>query len=418
VRAVAIVDGEHYVAVVRNALAELPYDFAAAVLIGGQEKLRGGEDYGIPLAADVESAIAGHAPDVVVDLSDEPVLGPPARLALASRVLALGVPYVGADFRFDPPERMPVSTRAITVAGTGKRVGKTAVTGHVARLLARDRDVVVVAMGRGGPPEPEVITIPPTVESLVELSRSGRHAASDHLETAALVGVATVGCRRCGGGLAGAVATSNVAAGARVAATLDPDVVVFDGSGAALPPIAADRTVVVVGGHQDPRVAAGYLNEYRLLLADLVVLTMAESGVGWEAVQSAVEAVVRPGVPVVATMLRPRPLVEVRDRTVAYFCAAPPDAHPRIRAHLESEHGAEIVHVSGNLSNRAALRDELEHVSASVYLVELKAAAIDVVAEAALSRDAEIVLASNDVVPRSGQQGLDELLLGVAKFRR
>jgi cyclic 2,3-diphosphoglycerate synthase len=417
VRAVAIVDGEHYVAVVRHALAELPYEFAAAVLIGGQEKLRGGEDYGIPLAADVESAIAGHAPDVVVDLSDEPVLGPTERLALASRVLALGVPYVGADFRFEPPERAPVAKPSIAVAGTGKRVGKTAVTGHVARLLARDRNVVVVAMGRGGPPDPEVVIVPPTVESLVELSRSGRHAASDHLETAALVGVATVGCRRCGGGLAGAVATSNVAEGTRVAIELEPDVVVFDGSGAAFPPVAADSTVVVVGGHQDPRVAAGYLNAYRLLLADVVVVTMADSGTGWESVQQAVKSTVRPAVPVVATTLRPRPLVDVRGRTIAYFCAAPPEAHARVRAHLEDEHGAEVVSVSGNLANRTALRDELVEVSADVYLVELKAAAIDVVVEAALARGAEVVLASNDVVPRPGQPGLDEILLGMAKFQ-
>ena len=417
-RAVAIVDGEHYVAVVRHALEELPYEFAAAVLIGGQEKLRGGEDYGLPLAADVESAIAGHAPDVVVDLSDEPVLGPPDRLALASRVLALGIPYVGADFRFDPPERLPLATPSIAIAGTGKRVGKTAVTGHVTRLLAGDRNVVVVAMGRGGPLEPEVVTVPPTVESLVELSRSGRHAASDHLETAALVGVATVGCRRCGGGLAGAVGISNVAEGARVAAELGPDLIVFDGSGAALPPIAVDRTVVVVGGHQDPRVAAGYLNGYRLLLADLVVLTMAESDSGWRHVHSAVQSAARPDVPVVATTLRPRPLVSVRGRSVAYFCTAPPDAHARIRQHLEDEHGANVVDVSGNLSDRAALRDDLERISADVHLVELKAAAIDVVAEVALARGAEVVLASNDVVPLPGQPGLDEILVGMAKFRR
>src|SRR5262249_51628720 len=84
--------------------------------------------------------------------------------------------------------------------GTGKRVGKTAVTGHLARLLARDRDLVVVAMGRGGPPEPELADVRPTVERLLELSRDGRHAASDYLETAALAGVVTVGCRRAGGG--------------------------------------------------------------------------------------------------------------------------------------------------------------------------------------------------------------------------
>jgi cyclic 2,3-diphosphoglycerate synthase len=417
VRAVAIVDGEHYAAVVRHALAELPYEFAAAVLIGGQEKLRGGEDYGVPLEADVEAAIAAHRPDVVVDLSDEPVLGPPERLALVSRVLARGVPYVGADFRFEPPERAAFASPSIAVVGTGKRVGKTAVTGHLARLLAMDREVVVVAMGRGGPLEPEVVRIPPTVESLVELSRSGRHAASDHLETAALVGVATVGCRRCGGGLAGAVSTSNVAEGARVAAGLDPDVVVFDGSGAAVPPIAADRTVVVVGGHQDRRVASGYLNAYRLLLADLVVVTMAEAGTDWQDLRSDVGSVVREGVPVVATTLRPRPLADVRGRTVAYFCAAPSDAHGRIRAHLEDTYGATIVHVSGNLSDRPALREELQRTSAEVYLVELKAAAIDVVAEEALARDAQVVLAANDVVSVSPDWDLDELLLGMAKFR-
>jgi len=417
VKAVAIVDGEHYAAVVRHALVELPYDFAAAVLIGGQEKLRGGEEYGVPLAADVEAAIAAYAPDVVVDLSDEPVLGPPERLALVSRVLARGVPYVGADFRFEPPERAAFDMPSIAVVGTGKRVGKTAVTGHLARLLSADHDVVVVAMGRGGPPDPEVIRAPPTVEALLDLSRAGRHAASDHLETAALVGVPTVGCRRCGGGLAGAVAISNVAEGARVAASLDPDLVVFDGSGAAFPPIDADRTVVVAGAHQDPHVVAGYLNAFRLLVADLVVLTMAEAGSEWEHVRQRVRATVRRNVPVVATRLHPRPLANVRDRRVAYFSAAPAQAVARLRDHLENVFGARVVHMSGNLADRAALRDELEAVSAEVYLVELKAAAIDVVAEAAFARGAEVVLAANDVVAVPGEPDLDELLLGMAKFQ-
>ena len=416
-RAIAIVDGEHYAAVVRHALVELPYDFAAAVLIGGQEKLRGGEEYGVPLASDVESAIASHAPDVVVDLSDEPVLGPPERLALASRVLACGIPYVGADFRFDPPARAPFAMPSIAVVGTGKRVGKTAVTGHLARLLSADNDVVVVAMGRGGPPDPEVMTTPPTVDALVELSRSGRHAASDHLETAAIVGVATVGCRRCGGGLAGAVATSNIAEGARIAAALGPDLVVFDGSGAAFPPIAADRTVVVVGAHQDPAVSTGYLNAYRLRVADMVVITMAEREVETERTRERVAAIVRPDVPVVATTLHPRPLADVRDRTVAYFSAAPPDALNRLGGHLESAFGARIVHISGSLANRTALRSELEQVAAEVYLVELKAAAIDVVAEAAIANGAQIVLAANDVVAASGEPDLDVELLRMAKFQ-
>ena len=123
------------------------------------------------------------------------MLGPRERLLLVSRALALGVPYVGADFRFDPPAFAPFPLPSLAVIGTGKRVGKTAVTVHVARLLARDRDVVVVAMGRGGPDEPELVEVPPRLEELLALSRAGHHGASDHLETAALAGVVTIGCR-------------------------------------------------------------------------------------------------------------------------------------------------------------------------------------------------------------------------------
>ena len=416
-RALAIVDGEHYAPVVRDALAELPFDFAAAVLIGGTEKLRGGEDYGVPIAVDVDAAIESYGPEIVVDLSDEPVLGPVERFALASRVLARGLPYVGADFRLDPPERLSFELPSIAVVGTGKRVGKTAVTGQLVRLISAHRRVVVVAMGRGGPREPEVITIPPTIEALVELSRSGRHAASDHLEIAALTGVETVGCRRCGGGLAGAVTSSNVSKGASVAVSLAPDLVVFDGSGAALPPIAADRTVVVVGGHQDPAVVAGYLNAYRLLLADLVVVTMAEPQSGWEHVRRAAQAVVRPGVTVVGAVLRPRPVVDVRKRSVAYFCTAPPAAHAVLAAHLAELHGADVVHVSGNLGRRDLLRAELPHVEADVFLIELKAAAVDLVTEIALAKGAEIVLAANDLAA-AGDEDLDETLLEVAKFNQ
>jgi len=146
-RALVIGDGEHYAPVVRDALAALPYEIVGALLVGGVEKLRGGDDWGVPLVSDLAEVNA----DVVVDLSDEPVLGPAERMRWASRALAAGLPYVGADFRFDPPRLDPVGTPSIAVIGTGKRVGKTAVTGHVARLRARDRVLAVPARGRGAP---------------------------------------------------------------------------------------------------------------------------------------------------------------------------------------------------------------------------------------------------------------------------
>jgi cyclic 2,3-diphosphoglycerate synthetase len=372
-RAIALVDGEHYAPVVRDALEALSYDVVAAVLVGGTEKLRGDEGYGVPV---VEALDAVEA-DVVLDLSDEPVLGPRERLLWASRALALGLPYVGADFRFDPPTLDPVEAPSLAVIGLGKRIGKTAVAGHVARVLAADRRVVVVAMGRGGPAQPEVLETPPTLDDLLTLSRSGRHAASDHLEAAALAGVPAVGCRRAGGGLAGAPFDSNVQEGAQLAMQLDPDLLVFDGSGAAVPPVAADARILVTSGSHDPR--AG-LNAYRVLVSDLVVDT---GGADREAIRSISD------VPVVAAELRLRPAEPLRGRRTAVFTTGPAPT---------GDLDAEVVHVSRNLARRDALREELERIDADVYLVELKAAAVDVVAEAALARGAEVVLAANDVV--------------------
>jgi cyclic 2,3-diphosphoglycerate synthetase len=377
-RAIALIDGEHYAPVVRDALAALPYDFVGAIMVGGTEKLRADAEYGVPLVDDFAGA------DVVVDLSDEPVLGPAERFRWVSRVLAAGLPYVGADFRFDPPRFEAFELPSIAVIGTGKRVGKTALTGHLARLLARDRDVIVVAMGRGGPAEPEVIELPPTIDDLVQLARAGRHAASDHLETAALCGVTTIGCRRAGGGLAGAVFDSNVEAGARLAAARRPDVVVFDGSGASIPPIASDRRVLVVGPGHD---VDSYLNTYRRLISDLVV-----------AVNCRVDGALE-------TTLRLRATAPLEGR-VAVFTAGATDV-----AHLD----AEVVHVSANLANRDLLRRELEVVDADTYLVEIKAAAVDVVAEHALAAGKRVVLAANDVVAVDGD--LDAALLALLPER-
>ncbi len=395
-RALAVIDGEHYAPVVRDALAEQPHEIVAALLVGGTEKLRGDDDYGVPLARDLESAVAEFDPQLVLDLSDEPVLGPAARLLLASRVLALGLPYEGPGFRFDPPVFSLVSTPTLAVVGTGKRIGKTAVTGHVARLLSRDRRVVVVSMGRGGPPAPELMEQPPSLEDLLELSRAGRHAASDYLETAALAGVPTVGCRRCGGGLAGAPATSNVLEGIALAETLEPDLIVLDGSGAALPPVAADRRILVARTAED---ATGYLNAYRVLVSDLVLLT---GGGDTGPIRRLKD------IPVVRIRLRLQPQQPLEGRRVAVFTTGPAPVD-----HLD----ADVVLVSRNLSDRTALRVDLRRADANLFVVELKAAAIDVVAEEAARREIPVVLADNRVEPEPGEPGLDDLVRALVPAR-
>jgi cyclic 2,3-diphosphoglycerate synthetase len=99
-------------------------------------------------------------------------------------------------------------------------------------------------------------------------------------------------------------------------------------------------------------------------------------------------------------------MAPIDGRRVAVFTAGPAPVD-----HL----GADVVHVSRNLADRAALREELERVDADVFLIEIKAAAIDVVAEAALERGAECVFAMNDVQPLDAGVDLDAELLSLAE---
>jgi cyclic 2,3-diphosphoglycerate synthase len=421
VKVIALIDGEHYPDVVRVAFVSLPYDVVGAVFVGGTEKLRGDEDYGVPLYSTLEEALEAAEAEAIIDLSDEPILDPRRRFDLASRALAAGLSYIGADFRFDPVQFEPFELPSIAVIGTGKRVGKTAVAGHVARLLARDREVVVVAMGRGGPREPVVAEPEPALEDLLELSRSGVHAASDYLEDAAMARVTTVGARRCGGGLAGAPFFTNLQPAARLAASLGPDLVLFEGSGAAFPPIATGARILVAGAAQDREAIAGFFGAYRLLLSDLVILTGCEEPLvrprELDLLKEAIDRV-RPDLPVVETIFRPNPVGSIAGRRVAFFSTAPDGVHQRLREHLAREHGAEVALVSGNLGGRQELRADLASVearSADVYLVELKAAAIDVVAETAAERGVELVLCDNEVQPLRGEHDLDELVSSLAR---
>jgi cyclic 2,3-diphosphoglycerate synthetase len=412
-RALALIDGEHYAPVVRDAFEGIPHDVVGALLVGGTEKLRGDDEYGVDVVDSLDEALARFRPEVAVDLSDEPVLGPKERFRLASRFLAHGIAYEGADFSLRPPEYEPFALPSLAVIGTGKRMGKTAVTGYAARQLAERYDLVVVSMGRGGPAEPQVAEISPTVDDLLELSRAGAHAASDYLETAALAGVPTIGCRRAGGGLAGATWATNLTEGMRKAVERDPELVLFDGSGAAIPPVEAGARILVAGANQGAELVTGYLNAYRILVSDLVVLTMAEEGTDYEGVAAAVTEVKE--IAVVATVLRPRPITPVEGRRVAFFTTAAQDAVPLLERHLLDEHGAAEVVVSTSLADRKELRADLERTDADTYLVEIKAAAIDVVAEAAQERGVELVFADNDVQALPGQPDLDGELRALAE---
>jgi cyclic 2,3-diphosphoglycerate synthase len=430
VLALFLIDGEHYPPVVLDAMQSveesLNAEGVAAAFLGGTEKIKAGTDYGVPLVkgpdpvSAVERALCEYGVEVVIDLSDEPVIGYKERMRIASLVLHAGARYLGSDFEFKPPELRPVSTKpSLAVIGTGKRVGKTAVSGYLARLLASEGfDPGVVSMGRGGPPQPEVIEgrkLEVGSEYLLEALARGAHAASDYYETAALSRVTTVGCRRCGGGGVGGPLVSNVVEGAGIANGLDTLVTIFDGSGAAMPPVQVERRVLVAGAHQDPEYIVGFLGTYRLLLSDLVLLTMSEEPMAeQEKVDNLLRAIgeVRPDLPVIPTVFRPRPVGEIEGMRVGYVSTAPPAVLDALSGHLEEHYGCEVVAASGNLSDRTRLAEDLDAMSGiEAYLTEIKAAAVDVVTRRGSEEGKPVLYCDNDPVG----EGLDSRLLGLAR---
>jgi cyclic 2,3-diphosphoglycerate synthetase len=409
--AIALIDGDHHPDAVREALARLARrtPVRAAVFCGGEEKLAPDvlaspeRAYGLPVRfGDRVAALRGLADadvDTVVDLADEPVLGAAAKLELACVALDLGLTFQGADFEVRPPrfERVPLGCPSLAVIGTGKRTGKTAVCGHWATLLREHGHApLIVAMGRGGPSEPVVAPPATSLENLMAIARSGGHAASDYLEGAVLAGVPTVGCRRVGGGLAGAPVTSNVLAGARLAAAQAPGTVLFEGSGAAFPPVAVDATVCVVGSRAG---ALAEMGPYRLMRSRLVLVACDDRRLPEDVRRYS-------GGPVVRIELRPEAAAPVpAGARVAFFTTGPADPA-----------GVEPVVVSRNLARRGQLQEDLRlavREGCDVFLTELKAAAIDTVAAAAERAGAALAFVRNRPVARPGEPDLDEALLRV-----
>lgn len=412
-------------------LKESGEEVVAAVFLGGTEKvLENGRtaEFGCPVVAGpdrlaaIRSAIENYRPDVVVDLSDEPIVGYRERFEIAAVVLAMGLTYEGADFQFRPPIFENLSTKpSIAVIGTGKRVGKTAVSAYACReLKAQGFGPAVVAMGRGGPPEPEIIRgdeLKIDATYLLDQARHGRHAASDHFEDALMSRIPTVGCRRCGGGMAGQPFVSNVAAGALIANNLETDFTIFEGSGTAMPPVAVDGVVAVAGANQPLEYIIGYLGSYRVLLSDLVVVANCEVDVGAAKLEKIVEGIerIKPGVKVVKTVFRPLPLDNISNKKVFFATTAPESAGPILKEYLESTFNASVAGISHNLSNRPRLREDLATAGDfDVLLTELKAAAVDVATDVGLKMGKQVVYCDNQPVPLDGTS-LSDCLTELAK---
>jgi cyclic 2,3-diphosphoglycerate synthetase len=437
-KVIALVDGEHYPAVTRWGLASAwaaGREVLAALVVGGLEKVdsAGAVDLGdVPVlqaGADARVALADAIerlrPEGILDLSDEPVLGYDRRMELVAVALARGVPYEGPDFRFDPPVvEAPLPAPTVAVIGTGKRVSKTSVGGHVARLAAADGGrPVIVAMGRGGPPGPvEAGPADVTLEALLERVARDQHAASDYLEDALTAGVPTVGARRCGGGIAGRPFVTNVSAAAARAVELGGDPVILEGSGASMPTVPWDAGILVAPASVPVHHLGGYLGPLRVLLSDLAVFIMGVGPLTGADNLSTLIPVVRrlhERCRIALAELQPVPLADVRDKDAYLATTAHPEVAQHLARRLERTAGCRVVGVTPHLADRAALRRDLAGAPPfDVLLTELKAAAVDVAARAALERGAEVVFVDNRPVAAGGDGDVDDLIREVTALAR
>ncbi len=437
-----LVDGEHYPPVTKWTIEEIEKrggKVVGLVFLGGTEKIEKSlnleKEYGYRVYAGeikdkipfdiINSAIKKESPEVVLDLTDEPIVDYHSRFEIASIVIKNDLPYVGSDFVFSPPTKSDVLEKpSISIIGTGKRVGKTSVGVTISRLLKKKGfNPVSVCMGRGGPSDPVFINpaeMKVDADKLLEISDKGLHAASDYWENALLSQIPTVGCRRCGGGMAGNPFASNVLEGAEMANESSQDFVIMEGSGPTIPPTRTNRRIVVVGAGQPLNNIIGFFGEYRISSSDLVVVTMCEEPIADdEKVNNILNGIknIDSDIEILLTVFRPEPLGDIKGKKVFVATTAPKKVNQVIRKSL-SDYGCDIKGISNNLSNRSLLRKDLiENLDkCDMLLTEIKAASIDVAASEARKNGVDIVFLHNQPVLVGGTvENFDEAVISVCE---
>jgi cyclic 2,3-diphosphoglycerate synthetase len=417
-----LIDGEHYLSNLQESLAKIAqrYDIRYLIFIGGTEKIGTPEDVKMALPFTVFFAASRHKPDcrkignilakhpveVVLDLSDEPIMDYLTRFEVACHVLYHGVIYRGSDFEFSPLKFKKMLTKpSIAIWGTGKRIGKTAAGGLLGRLMKNcNMKPAIITLSRGGPSKPIIVRgdkIEINLKYLLGIDAKGMHASSDCFEDALTAQVPTFGCRRCGGGFAGKTMVTVLEKGVKMAEESDfVKSVILEGSGATVPEIKTDKVILLMDITQPAAILEGYMTPLRVLYADLIILTMCED---FLTSQSKISRIIRrirsinPKVKIATTVLRPYPLGSVKGKKILLATTAPKKALPFLKKYLEQHYHCRVKAISPNLSDRPLLIKDLQALKEGVDLVltELKAAAIAVVAKEAVKMGLDTVLMDN-----------------------
>ncbi len=177
-----------------------------------------------------------------------------------------------------------------------------------------------------------------------------------------------------------------------------------------MPPVQTRAGMVCIPATAHPDLVRLYLGPYRLLLADLAVVTMAENSGAVDAVVAAVHDVA-PQLETVAAVFRPKPLEDVSGSKVFFCTTAPKAVAPVLRRHLTDEFGCVVVGISHALADRVALERELdESESHDVLVTEIKAGAVDVAVRQARRAGRRVVFADNDLIGDGVTGAFDRVL--------
>ena len=200
--------------------------------------------------------------------------------------------------------------------------------------------------------------------------------------------------------MAGEVFLTNMKQGAKLANKVDSKFAIFEGSGAAIPPIKTDKKITLIGANQPIENLTTYFGPYRVGLGDLVILTMCEEPMADADKIKKIEefvAEVNPDATVISTVFRPKPLGNLAGKKVLFATTAPESVKDKLVDYLEENYDCEVIGTTAHLSNRPLLRQDMKKYidKADVMLTELKAAAVDVASKDAISHGLEVVYCDN-----------------------
>jgi len=200
--------------------------------------------------------------------------------------------------------------------------------------------------------------------------------------------------------MAGEVFLTNMKKGARLANEVESKFAIFEGSGAAIPPIKTDKKIVLIGANQPISNITSYFGPYRIGLGDLIILTMCEEPMASKDKINEIEEFIReinPDAEIISTVFRPKPLKDIKGKNVLFATTAPEEVKDKLITYLEENYDCNVIATTSHLSNRPLLKEDIaKHISeADVMLTELKAAAVDVATKDAIKAGLEVVYCDN-----------------------